>query len=127
MASLGNISEVGGHQLELTGTFPAGTDLEVYIGPSGDETDPPAYGGEDRGYRPVSEDGSSVAVVTPPLAPGTHSVSWRTAGSGSPPAVLGTLQVLERNWPAKLYIQRNNFPPWTGVGRRRLEIEGGRW
>jgi hypothetical protein len=121
--SPGVIGEDGGYELELTGSFPAGASLEVFLGSAGDETDSPCYGGPGLGYNPVSLDGTTVTVISPPIAPGAgYSLSWRQVGGGSP-TVLGTVTALERNWPSKEFLMRGNFPPWSGIGSRTLERE----
>ena len=117
------IAEDGGYELELEGTFPAGAELEVYIGPNADEdTDEPCYGGEGYGYNPVSEDGTTLTVITPQLGVGDQKVSWRQVGGGNT-AELGKITVVERNWPHRQFGHKANFPPWTDLGPSRLDSE----
>lgn len=116
------IGEDGGYWITVPGTFPAGDDLEVFIGPNGDDTDPPCYGGQGYGYNPVSADGTELLLVTPPVAAGIDRIlSWRKVGGDL--TQIGTLWVVDRNHANKLHSSRAGFPPWAGVGARRLEGE----
>jgi hypothetical protein len=80
-ASSSLVGDLGGEELALTGTFPVGTPFDVYLGPVGDETDPPCYGGPGHGHRVVSDDGTTTTVITPPCAPGARFVTVRIAGT----------------------------------------------
>lgn len=111
----------GGFTTTITGVFPVNVPLEVFIGPNNDATDPPCYGGEGRGYRPRSLDGTTLVLVTPPLSAGANFLNWREVGG--PLNAWGGVSVIDRNWAMRTYRMRGLFPPWCGVGSRRLELE----
>lgn len=121
-SDLGVVAEDGGYEVEIEGTFPIGAPLEVFMGQDAADTDSPCYGGSGRGYQPISLDGATLRVITPPSSLGSQILSWRQAGGGDPSPV-GELTVIERNWAHKQLSTRVCYPPWAGVGRRRLEIE----
>lgn len=116
------IAEDGGYELVIPWTVPANTALEVFLGPTGDETDLACYGGEGNGYYPVSEDGATVTVYSPKVLPGDYLLSWREAGSGTP-ELCGYVTVYDRNHKTSIHRARRSHQIWSDVGPRRLELE----
>jgi len=123
----GIIEEVGGELLTIVNpsvTYPLDTPLEVFLGPNGNATDPQCYGGQGYGYLPEADNVTTLTIVTPPVGAGSpRYVSWREEGGGSI-EVVAVLVVLERNWPSKGHVARKSYPPWVGIGARRLDLEG---
>jgi hypothetical protein len=71
----------GGYDLTISGWFPTGVDIPVYVGPAGDSTDSPCYGGFGLGYAGRSIDGVNLTVYTPPIASeGLYKVSIEVTG-----------------------------------------------
>jgi hypothetical protein len=115
------ISTAGGHQLTLGGTFPEATAVQVFMGPAGDETDTPCYSGElGNAYAPVSEDGETLYIVSPPIAKGTQKITVRYDSENHTD---WSVLVVERNWPGKLHRTRRSFAPWKALGARMLDGE----
>jgi hypothetical protein len=110
----------GGYLIRLTGTFPINDPYEVFLGPSGNADDPSCYGTVGYGYLPQSIDGVTLDLVSPSMtATGAISMSLRHVGGllhAGP-----SFTVVERSWHGREFGMRVGFPPWTGVGSRRLE------
>jgi hypothetical protein len=118
------VCETGGDTITITGTFPIGEPFNVYFGPAGDATDPKCYGGESYGYSPMSVDGTTLAFVVPPTAPSTSYISYQKGLNPLVTLSSDPVTVIDRHWPNKQHSTRAGFPPWTGVGPRRLDLEG---
>lgn len=116
-------SQAGGDRLRLTGMFPIGEPLEVFMGANGNDTDAPVYGGQGFGYLPFSTDGTTLIIVTPPQDfAGLVLLTIRVQSSGSLIVVdMGT--VVERPWFGKQFDMRKSFPPQAETGARRLDLE----
>lgn len=114
------LSTAGGQELLLVGEFPPGVPLLAFLGLAGDGTDSPCYGGKGYGYAPVSEDGTTMRLVSPPGMAGPKTLSILYAGHYNPTSVT----VVERSWPSKVFGCRGSLPPWMDCGARRLALEG---
>jgi hypothetical protein len=115
------LSTAGGELVTVIGTFPRDTMMTVHLGPLVSGEDPACYGGEGYGYQVFSLDGTTFTFTTPPMEKGQVglTVVWSVWSE-----TLGfLLSVVERNWPGKVFDVRKSFPPWAGVGNRRLELE----
>lgn len=114
--SLRQASCRGGETVTITGTFPRSTDLTVTIGGVA------AYGGSGFGTLPQSGDGLTVTVAVPAGLPGgDHAV---VVDDGVAPAIsTDPIRVIERAWAQKVFSTRLAHPPWSAVGKRRLELE----
>jgi len=115
------IEERGGQILLVNGEFPAG-DLEFFLGPAGDDTDPPCYSGiSGQGYLCRSDDGSTCQIVAPPATPGTRYLCVKPVGEScsSPFAIT----VVDSAWPQKMHEARRLMPVPNDVGRRSLTLE----
>jgi hypothetical protein len=110
----------GGHDVTITGTFPVNEPIEVFLGPHGNHFDAPCFGGAGYGYNPVSANGLTVTITTPPMATGTQKVTVRISRTNY---AADDLKVVERVWRHKSYAIRSEFPPWSAVGARRLALE----
>lgn len=109
----------GGGLIVAVGLFTRAP-LAAHLGPLGTIVDPPCYGGSNRGYAPRSDDGVTVQFAAPPLAKGAVGL---TVVDGVITLGPEALDVVERNWPHKVFDCRRRFPPWAGVGDRNLEFE----
>jgi hypothetical protein len=114
------ISTAGGHLITLTGTFPVNEALPTRLGLAGDSTDPLCYGGQGYGYSPVSLDGLTLEIVSPPCGKGTATITITYDDYDYQAAIT----VVERSWAEKLHTMRRNFSPWKALGARRLDNEG---
>jgi hypothetical protein len=115
------VSTKGGDQLAVVGVFAAGLPMTAHLGLVGDATDPPCYFGQGVGYTGASADGLTVEIIAPPR-PATDSAILSIVVDGET-LNFGPVEVVERNWPSVVFNARRNFPPWSAVGRRRLELE----
>jgi hypothetical protein len=117
MTVTGRIGINGGYDVTITGSFPIGVDLPTYIGPAGDYTDSPCYGGFGLGYHGRSDDGATLTVYSPPVvAEGIYNVTVNLSGSL---ARAGTIKAVEV--PAKTSVGKilKLLAPWMSTGPRR--------
>jgi len=115
-------SSEGGTIITITASgLTAGTDLGVYLGTAGNDTDPPCYGGQGYGYTPQSVDGQTVNVATPPLDPGSYTLTLVQGPSSDTIA----FTVVERAYYGRRFSIRKSFPSWVAAGNRRLDLEEG--
>ncbi len=99
----------------------AGLPMQAYFGPLGTAADPPCYFGQGLGYTGASADGLTVQVTAPPTTK-TAAAKLTIVVDGNT-LVSPATEVVERTWPAAQFTMRRNFPPWAGVGARRLTLE----
>jgi len=121
MASISSVTpdmfdQLGGTELVIEGTFTVGRGYTVSIGAR------ECYGRLGNGYLCYSADGTTLRAVTPPIPSGesgapTLTVFHTLEGSAS----IG-VTVVEAAFGDEHHARRL-FPPWAGVGPRRLEIE----
>lgn len=110
----------GGYEVTLSGRFPTGQAIRVYVGPAGDNTDQPAYSGvSGQGLDIYSLDGETITFVTPALDKGNQFVTVAAAAGDD----VGALAAVERAWASKTYRMRKNLPPWYATGSRRAQLE----
>lgn len=110
-----DVGDRGGWTLGIGGAFPVGAPFQSFLGPVGDETDPPCYGGQGNGHEAVSSDGVTAEVITTPCAAGVRYVTVRISG------VNGTLpiNVIEEPVDFRRHDLSKFFPPWQATGRGR--------
>jgi hypothetical protein len=112
----------GGEVVTLTGTFPPGKTVKVYVGPLGSSADPACYSGvcgKGNTYLPASA--TSLDIFLPRLDPGTYSIY---AVSGTDNDVLaGALTVTPRQFRSTVHAMRSIMPPKWAVGPRTMEME----
>jgi hypothetical protein len=118
------IDDEGGTLMTATGSFPANTSLQVFLGTTGTVADEPCYGGFGYGYFPQSSDGTTLEFVSPPLpkeALNVVTIKW-----GAILAFFNYITVVERHWRSKTFSMRASKPPWMDSGSKRLELEARR-
>jgi hypothetical protein len=115
------VSTKGGDVLQVSGVFAADTPMTAYFGENGDTTDLPCYFGPGLGYTGTSVDGETVQVIAPPH-PKSTTAKVTLVVSGEE-LVSPAIEVVERTWPSVGFSMRRSFPPWAGVGPRRLPLE----
>jgi hypothetical protein len=86
----------GGERMVITGIFPLGGEVQVYIGPLGSTLDPKTHSGTPGRRASVSRNGTELVVYLPKLAPGVYNL---TAVSG--------LTVV--HWPSAVTVRAANF------------------
>jgi hypothetical protein len=113
------IGNSGGEQIAVAGTFPVNLGLTAYLGPNGDDTDPPCYGGEGFGYSPQSADGASLVVVAPPVDAGAAYLTVVDPQTGDSSAL--PITVVESPDHSKVFAMRSSWPGWVGLGKRSID------
>lgn len=112
--------QLGGQELALAGTIPTDHPIQAYLGPLGTTDDPPCYGGEGNGYSGFwSEDGATARCVAPPTEPGAVVLTLVQNGV----TVNYSLTVVAAPHQTSVLSLRRDFPPWSKVGPRRLDLE----
>jgi hypothetical protein len=109
------VSTSGGSKIVATGLFPIGEAPDAYFWPSYT-----CYGGPGKGYSPISEDGLTIELYTPPMPKAGYAL---VAEFVSKTVSASPVYIVERNWPQTAFEARRRFPPWTAVGARRLMLE----
>jgi hypothetical protein len=114
------ITTAGGHLITLTGTFPVDEALEVFLGPTGDETDDPCYSGESgSGYSPSSSDGTTLEIVSPPMSKGDRKITVRYDGDN----YTADIEVVEYPYADVVFEVRHNWPKDFSTGPRDITSE----
>jgi len=114
------IDHQGGLELVVSGTIPMGLPILAYLGPLGSSDDPPCFGGPGNGYSGFySEDGVTARCVAPPSEIGVMTL---TLIQGATTQHASVTIVAAPHYGTTFSI-RHDFPPWAGVGPRRLELE----
>jgi len=106
--------ESGGTLITISGVFPVGETFSVRLGPL------LCYSGrQGYGRHPESFDGLTIVCVTTPAAVGVQALTV-TRDSNQESATIA-FTVVERHHQSKRLSTRACFPPWAGVGPRRIE------
>jgi hypothetical protein len=116
----GIVTVLGGHEITLRGIFPDDA-VKVYLGPSGDDTDPECFAGYRYGYDPVSPDGVTLNVVTPPMSRGSRYVTVVDPASGDSAQIACT--VVEAPRFSKVYSARASMNRKEAVGPRSMRVD----
>lgn len=107
----GVVTNQGGDELICTGLFPIGEALIATLGGQ------PCYGGSGYGFTCWSSNGAELRCAAPPLAPGSYTFTLTCLGTSKS---ISPVVVVERPWRIKEQSINECFPPWAGVGRRRM-------
>jgi len=108
----GEITRQGGDEILCRGLFPIGELMTATLGGV------LCYGGPGYGYTCWSKNGTELFCSGPPLPVGsyTFSVTARITTTRS----IGPVLVVDRPWRTKEFSIRGCFPPWAGVGKRKI-------
>lgn len=78
------VGKVGGTVITVNTTLPAGvTEFEIFVGPTGDATDSPAYSGIQGQGNTIKPDSGLLKAYTPPLDAGLYSVTVTRKDTGA--------------------------------------------
>ena len=109
----------GGTKFVLTGTFPTGTSIYIYVGPLGSTADPKAHSGKPG--RAVTSTGTTATAYLPKLAPGTYNV-YVTDGVDND-TLAAAISILRSNYKSGIYGMRAAYSPIFAVGARSVDRE----
>lgn len=109
----------GGSKLVITGRFPKGEPITVYVGPTGTDADPQTHSGKPGRRAAVSYDGSTLVTYLPEMAPGTYSL-YAVAGAYHT-RLLNAVTVVPANFASGAFGLRALFSPIFRVGSRNLD------
>jgi hypothetical protein len=115
------VEKKGGEVVTITGTFPTGEDLRVYLGQNGSPSDESCYSGTyGQGYACRSSNGTTLEIVTPPV---DFTGQAKITVIGSTGALQFTVDVVEDSWSDAWYEMKTRYPDWHEVGNRALPLE----
>jgi hypothetical protein len=113
----------GGYPIEVIGTFPAGQDMRVHIGPNGDSTDAVAYSGKPgvgSSIRPFRA--GRIRVYTPMLEPGGPYHIFVVAPDVPESGVLASvLTAVKPEFQTSVFALRSVMPPIYQTGPRSMD------
>jgi hypothetical protein len=115
------ISKEGGEELTITisgNPFTIGDEYLVYIGPLATASDESCYSGvPGNGYGCYSLDGSTLGIISPPLA-AAGQATVTLCDSLDSIIAQSTIEVTERSLSSELYETRVRWPDWYQTGPR---------
>jgi len=128
MASVTDLVSTSGGEVatlaEAPATFVVGDDYYVYLGDSGDSTDPSCYSGvPGQGYACRSTDGETIVFVCPEFAAAGAKLVSVYDSLGALVSSTAVMMVLRRSFSNSLYEMRGSWPDWYGVGPRDQMLE----
>jgi hypothetical protein len=113
--SVSAVTDDGGAEVTISGSFPVASDLEVRFGPGGLATDPLCFGGHGYGLLPQSLNGTTVRIYTPPCVSGSGSFRVERLDTHES-ATSSAINVMENRKSNKTKIMRRMFAPWHNLG-----------
>ena len=121
----GVLGDDGGWLVTATGIFPTTQGIKFQVQDIATGMDLLCYGGVIGGGEfSVSEDGTTIQFVIPPLPiGGPYDIYAETEDGVYSDLLSGALTIIERSWTTNLYSVRANFPPPRDVGNHRIEDE----
>lgn len=117
------VAHSGGTPITLTGTFPVGVALSVWLGPLGSTGDVLAYAGVGYASAGYSTDGTTLNVVARPSALGVLSVTVKRLDTSETVTATALGSFVERTWLSKVFSMRRSHPPTAETGARTLQME----
>lgn len=120
------IAEDGGYQIDIEGDFSnvLGQDIEVFIGPNGDEQDTLCYSGIPGSPTTVTAlSPSLLRAYSPRLDLGLQSIFVRTVDESAAGLLENSITVFKRGFETSVFDMRRVLPPWYRTGPRQIEEE----
>jgi hypothetical protein len=113
----------GGHRLDITGVFPVGEPLYVYIGPLGTSDDYQCVAGKaGRAGKIYAITAAKLRCYTPRLPTGgPFHVTVQNADTEEEANLLNALFVNKADFKTHVFALRALFPPVLFVGPRKIE------
>lgn len=113
----------GGYRLDITGVFPMGEPLYVYVGPLGTSADPQCVSGKaGRGKTIYAITPTKLRCYTPRLPTGgPYHVTVKYVATGDEANLLNVLSVIKPDFRTFVFALRAMMPPAFFAGPRKIE------